>query len=71
MEDLVGRTIDGLLVLEQARFNRRDGRGSRQGAKVRCTTCGREFTCRCDSLLKGTAVCLPCKQNLGSGTVPE
>lgn len=74
MDNLVGRTINNLLVLEQKKFPRPDGRGSRHGATVRCQTCGREFNCRCDNLVKGTIRCLPCAEGpLGtetSGTVP-
>lgn len=66
MENLIGQTIHNLLVLEQETRPRAGGRGKRDGAVVRCTTCERQFNCRCDELLRGTVTCVNCR-----GTLPS
>ena len=61
MRSYIGEQFNGLLVLEQETYNRRLGRGSREGAGVRCLACGRTFHIRLENLVKNTVVCSVCR----------
>jgi hypothetical protein len=62
MRSYIGEQFSGLLILEQEVY-RRPNKGSREGAGVKCLTCGRMFHVRLENVVKNTVVCSVCRDN--------
>jgi predicted nucleic acid-binding Zn-ribbon protein len=63
MRSYIGQTFNGLIILEQETYQRRPGKGSREGAHLKCTACGRAFHARLENVVKNTVACSVCRDN--------